>query len=362
MITTKAWVLKKQNNPSCAKGLNLEEYSFPDILDNEVLAEPLFGCWEGNMEHAVARSPLDLCVVRNEEKVVIGNAGVVRVIRVGKKVGTISEGDIGIVFCNGVSDEFGYPKLILGYDAPHTIGVLAKTIKLDQKQIIKIPKHSRASLPQWAAFSLRYVTAWANWRVAYNCWRIQNNENDISNSYVASWGGGVSLAQLELAKLHGFKTIMITSMQERTSLLNTKGIVSIDRNHFSKENYEEDFLNAIMKNTNGRGINIFIDNIGANFRATLRALARQGVITTCGWRANMTFPIVRASECINRHSHVFTHYAHYQEGLEAVDYAIQNNWFPSLNEKVYAWEEIPQLAENYSKGISKDYFPIFAVN
>ena len=42
-------------------------------------------------------------------------------------VTTVREGDTAIVFCNGQPDKFGYPERICGYDAPGTIGVLAKT-------------------------------------------------------------------------------------------------------------------------------------------------------------------------------------------------------------------------------------------
>ncbi|OJX09611.1 MAG: hypothetical protein BGO77_04520 [Caedibacter sp. 37-49] len=362
MITTEAWAIKRQDVEFPSKKITLVEFSFSEITDEEILVEPLFGCWEGNMEHAVNRSPIDLCVQRNEDQVVIGNAGVVRILQVGNSIKDVYEGDVGILFCNGVPDEYGYPKLIFGYDAPNTIGVLSKKTKLKRNQFIPISSNSQAPLPQWAAFSLRYITAWANWRVAFNSWRLQNQDVDPGSAYAVAWGGGVSLAELELAKNQGFKTIMITSMPERIALLAKKGIKSIDRSTFSKENYEQDLISSVMAHTDGKGANIFIDNIGSSFQSTLKVLARQGVITTSGWRSNMIFPLIRSSECINRHTHIFTHYAHYQEGLNAVEYAIQNDWFPVVPEKIYGWEEIPQLLEDYSKGELKNYFPIFAVN
>ncbi|MBP6986188.1 MAG: zinc-binding dehydrogenase [Alphaproteobacteria bacterium] len=362
MIKTEAWVIKKKGTDASQNLLVLEEFSFQDISDEEMLVEPLFGCWEGNMEHALNRSPLDLCITRNEDRVVIGNAGVVRVLEVGKSIKEISVGDVGILFCNGVPDQHGYPTLIFGYDAPNTIGVLSKKTKLKRHQFIPIPSESKASLPQWAAFSLRYVTAWANWRVAFKSWRLQNEEMDLGSAYAAGWGGGVSLAELELARNYGFNAIMISSRSDRLFLISDKHIQSLDRRSFSKDSYEADFINNIMNRTNGNGVNIFVDNIGANFQAILKCLARQGVITTSGWRSNMIFPVIRSAECINRHTHIFTHYARYQEGLDAVNYAEANDWFPTLTEKVYSWNELPQLAEAYSKGELQDYFPIFKVN
>jgi hypothetical protein len=82
MITTEAWVLSQgfENGGSCnhePAELIRQRYSFPDIAQDEVLAEPIYGCWEANMTHALKRDPVDICVQRGEEKVVIGNAGVV---------------------------------------------------------------------------------------------------------------------------------------------------------------------------------------------------------------------------------------------------------------------------------------------
>jgi D-arabinose 1-dehydrogenase-like Zn-dependent alcohol dehydrogenase len=111
------------------------------------------------------------------------------------------------------------------------------------------------------------------------------------------------------------------------------------------------------------GVSIFIDYVGSPvFRATLKALARQGIVTTAGWKHGMTISTVRALECINRHQHVHTHYARYAQGRSAVRFAEDTGWIPQLNgHKEYAFDEIPQLAEDYSKG-KCSYFPIFRIN
>ena len=362
LITTEAWTIRPGDEPHGMKDLVLEEVSFADINDQEVLAEPLYGCWEANMEHALRRSPIDICKTRNEDRVVMGNAGVVRIVDVGKSVTAVSEGDTCIVFCNGNPDSQGYPIRILGYDAPNTTGVLAKKIKLHQKQVIRIPNSSVGSLQQWAAFSLRYVTAWANWRVAHGCWRTQMTEVCPEASNVFGWGGGVSVAELSLAKHYGFRATMITSKESRAAKIDALGFEVINRSSFNEQSYEADFLNAVRHHTGNLGVDIFVDNIGANFRATVKALARQGVITTSGWREGMVLPIVRAAECINRHIHVFTHYARYQEGIDAVEFAEQHEWLPSVDGNVYTWDQIPSLAADYAAGKLDTYFPIFIVN
>jgi len=362
IISTEAWVLHRGESAGVPGKLVRETFSFDDIGPDEVLAKPLYGCWEGNMDHSIRRSPIDICELRDEPKVVIGNAGVVEVVRVGSAVTTVRAGDVCIVFCNGTPDEHGYPITILGYDCPGTMGVLAKTIKLREKQVVRIPERSRFSPEQWAAFSLRYVTAWANWNVAWGCFRAQLPEVPPEDIFVCAWGGGVAIAQLELAKMFGCRVAMLTSQKNRMSMLESVGIDPIDRSAFGQTSFEEDFLAAIRARSNGRGVSIFIDNIGANYRSTIKALAREGVIATSGWKRVMTYPTVRSMECIARHIHVFTHYARYSEGLAAVAFAEERGWMPRLDGQTYAWDDIPKLAADYEAGTVDSYFPIYAVN
>lgn len=363
MISTEAWVLHRgEQGAGHPAKLARETFTFPDINHDEVLARPIFGCWEGNMGHAIQRSPIDICAHRNEDAVVIGNAGVVQIERIGKAVTNVREGDHCIVFSNGEPDEFGYPQTIFGYDAPKTIGVLAKKTKLTQHQVIRIPENTRFSLEQWAAFSLRYITAWANWRVARGCWQTQMPDVPPADVHVWAWGGGTAYAEILLAKQMGYQVVMLTSAQDRITHLRDLGVDAIDRSQFGEKTFEKDLLEVVHERTRGRGVSIFIDNIGAHYRSTLKALGRQGVITTTGWKRAMTYPTVRAAECIARHLHVFTHYARYSEGLDAVAFAERHGWLPSLEGKVYSYEEIPFLGDEYVAGRVASYFPIFSIN
>jgi NADPH:quinone reductase-like Zn-dependent oxidoreductase len=363
VIETEAWVLHRGDPASGPGQLVREPFTFSGLGAEEVLAEPLYGCWEGNMDHAVRRVPVDVCALRGEDRVVLGNAGVVQIVATGRAVTTVREGDVAIVFCNGVPDAYGYPTAILGYDAPGTMGVLARRTKLAQHQVIPVPHGSPASLAAWAAFSLRYVTAWANWQVAWGCWQTQMRGVPPDEVFVCGWGGGVSLAELTLARAMGCRTAMIASTPARLALLRALGIEAIDRRTFAPDSFEDDFLAALRGWTGGRGVSIFIDNLGANYRSTLKALGRQGVIATSGWKRGMNFSTVRAMECIARHLHVFTHYARYAEGQAAVGFALEHGWTPPLEgERRHAWDAIPQLASDYAAGAIDSYFPIYAIH
>lgn len=364
-IVTEAWMLSSGHGRNEPGRLEKGSFTFSDITAEEVLAESIYGCWEGNMSHAINRNPIDVCMARNEDAIVLGNAGVVRILKTGRDVTTIKTGDLCLLFCNGVWDEYGYPIKILGYDAPGTMGVLAKMMKVHAQQVLPLPEDSLFSLPQWAAFSLRYITAYANWQVAYTCWRSQMQSVKAEEIFVCAWGGGVSLAEVTLAKLMGCQVAMVASTPERLALLQSLGIIPINRHALGGTDFEEAFVKLIHAHTGGKGVSIFIDNIGAPvYKTTLKALARQGVIATSGWKHGAVLPISRAMECINRHLYVHTHYARYAEGEAAMRYAQKHHWMApiSADEKIYTWEEIPDLVEDYASGRLATYFPIFSVN
>lgn len=385
MITTEAWVIY-QRRPDAAKHehaeLKREEVTFPDVTETEMLAEPIYGCWEGNMAHAIERSPVDVCAMRGEDKIVIGNAGVVRILKAGSAVTTVREGDLCLFAAVGATDKFGYLTKVVGYDARNSMGLLAKRIKLNETQVIPLPKNSRHSPKHWAAFSLRYTTAWANWKLAYGSWRLQVPEEMFPVPYVWGWGGGVTLAELTLAKYYGCPVAMMASSDERLALIEESGITPIDRRQFMDLNFDEQrcqtdadyrrryrqsektFLQLVKNHTDGLGVSIFIDNIGAPvFRATMKALAREGVIATLGWKKGTDLTINRAVECISHHIHVFSHGARYAEGVASIKFAEETGWIPPVNGgEVYSWDNIPQLARDFATEKMNNYFPLYQVN
>jgi NADPH:quinone reductase-like Zn-dependent oxidoreductase len=381
-IKADAWVLYagEKGAPAQKTELVREEFELADAGADEAVVTPLFGCMEGNMGHAVERKPIDICLARGEEKIVIGNAGVVKVEEVGADVTTCKAGDTAILFCNGHPDPFGYPTQIFGYDTPGTTGMLTKQTKLKQHQIIPIPADTKHSLEEWAAFSLRYVTAWSNWELAYGTLRLLLDKEELPQPEVWGWGGGVSLGELALANHYGCRTAQIASTDDRLATIEGQGIRPIDRREFNdlyydKKRFRKDedytakytaaekvFMGKVKDMTDGKGVNIFLDYVGVPvLRATLKALTRQGVIATAGWKEGMMIELVRATECIARHQHVHTHYARYRQGVDAVTFAEKNGWLPPLDGKVYGFDEIPGMFEDYEKG-TLGWFPVFAVN
>src|SRR5258708_36550671 len=107
MYTVDEWVLHRGTATAGEGHLEIESISFPRLDADEVLVEPLFGSWEGNMAHAVERSPVDICALRNEPHVEHGNSGVVRVLQPGSDVHDRRPGDCCRFGASGGPDHFG---------------------------------------------------------------------------------------------------------------------------------------------------------------------------------------------------------------------------------------------------------------
>ncbi|AUX27039.1 hypothetical protein SOCEGT47_076170 [Sorangium cellulosum] len=385
MYTTAAWLLcaRPKGEPHGAATLELDTFSFPEITDDEVLVEPLFGCWEGNMSHALARRPVDVCELRGEPRVVLGNSAVVRVLKPGANVRGVREGDV-CVFTGNVTceDEFGYMVKAHGYDAPNTIGFLAQRTKVRGENLLKVPEGSPYSLEQWAAYSLRYPTAWSNFRVALSALRLQLSEADLPAPYVFGWGGGTTLAELDLARRLGCDVTMISGSAAHLDEITRAGLRAIDRRKFPDLAVDEEraaadpdykkrcqaseraFLDVVHRVTGGKGVSIFLDYIGSPvLRVTLKALGRQGVLATAGWKLGAAMSMNRAMACIQRHIFVHTHYARHNEHPVAMSFAARTGWMPELRpDAIYDWERVPELAEDFAAGRVASYFPVYRVN
>ena len=384
MIDTEAWVLYERSG-SIESALDsddfrLEKFSFPGPGSDELLVEPLFGSWEGNMTHSLQRRPIDICSQRRERRVVIGNGSVLRVLRAGSDVRGIHEGDVGILYGGHVQDEFGYTVLVQGYDAPGTVGVLAKRTKISARNFLPLPIESSYRLEQWAAFSVRYLTAWSNYRVAVGAYRLQVDAHADPTPYVLGWGGGSTLAALDLARRAGCRTAMVSASPHRLAELADLGIEGIDRRAFADIEFDEAryprdpdchaayreservFLDTVRAWTHGRNAAIVFDYIGAPvYRASVKALGRQGVLATAGWLLGMQMTLNRAIECIGRHVHVHSHYIRHGDSPIAMDYAVREGWMPQVSE-IYSWEEIGRLARDAAAGRLRSYFPVYGVN
>jgi NADPH:quinone reductase-like Zn-dependent oxidoreductase len=377
-----AWFLYRGEGEEVGKPARLvrESFDLPPCGPDQMLAEPVYGCWEGNMDHGLTRKPIDICRHRGEDKVVVGNAGVVRIKEVGRDVRRFSPGQHAIVFPSSVVDRFGYPEKMLGYDAAGTMGCLATKLLIREHEVVPVPEGTRFALAQWAAFSVRYITAWANLELALGVLRLMVNEEECPMPHVWGWGGGTTFAELDLAKRRGCHPVMISGHEGRLRAIETAGIGALDRRQFQTLDFDEArfctdvayrrrytqsetaFLSQVVEKTDGQGVHIFVDYMGSPFlRLTLKAIGRVGVVTTAGWKEGMVINFLRASECIERRQHVHTHYARYAQGLASVEYAERTGWMPHLDDPVTPFDDVQTLADRFHAGHT-GFFPVYSVN
>ncbi len=382
MTTTgEAWFLYAGDakGPRVVGTLRREKFELPAPADDEVLIAPLFGSWEGNMTHAIKRSPVDICRLRGEERVILGNSGVVRVLKTGLNAKHFREGQLALIHGAAQVDDYGYPIRILGYDCPKSMGVLSTRSVVPKHCLVALPENSRFALAQWAAFNVRYITAWANWRVALQVYRAQVSEAKRPRLRVWGWGGGTTLAELDLAARAGHEAVMLSSRAEVLEVIGRTQVTPIDRAQFEMVDFEEKkmvdpvfreaytrgesaFLAEMNARTQGAGVDIFVDYIGtAVSRATVKSLARCGVICSAGWKSGMDIRLVRAIECIQRHQYVNTHFANYEEAVDAVAYAAHTGWMPEVDDRRYSFDEVPELALAFEQGRC-GLFPVYSIN
>jgi NADPH:quinone reductase-like Zn-dependent oxidoreductase len=356
------------------------DLDLPAPSGDQILAEPLFGAWGANMTHALERKPLDICRHRGEERVVLGNAAVVRVLEAGPDAQRFRPGQVAMIFSASVVDRWGYPEKMLAYDAPGTMGCMATRMLLRAQELIPIPDGTRHSLAQWAAFSGNYATAWSNWQQAYGSFRLLVGADECPAPHVWGWGGGTTFATLDLARRAGAQTVMVSASPIRQALITAAGITPISRHAFGELSFDERrsatdptyrkayveaearFLAEVDRRTNGDKVQIFVDYIGTPvLRATMKALGREGIITTAGWREGMVVQYLRAAECIARHQLVHTHYARYPQVVAAMAYGEAEGWMPPVDERIYGFDELPELSRRYAAG-EGGFFTVFRVN
>jgi NADPH:quinone reductase-like Zn-dependent oxidoreductase len=203
-------------------------------------------------------------------------AGIVE--SVGPDVTTVRPGD-RVMLNPGISDytcEFcraGEQSLCVNYRllGEHLSGTLA--------ELVTVPVHNVAPIPalvpplSWAeaaAFSLVTLTAW---RMLVTRARVKAEE------LVLIWGigGGVSLAALRIAKLHGARVIVTSSSDAKLDTAKQLG-ADVTLNHTTQKVSQE-----VRALTNKRGVDIVVENVGAaTWDESLRSLCRGGRLVTCG--------------------------------------------------------------------------------
>ena len=147
-------------------------------------------------------------------------------------------------------------------------GTYAEYVALPLKQLYRLPVDF--DYHQAAAAALVYQTAWHS-LVKRGC--LQRGETVL----IVGAGGGINTASIQVAKYISAQVIVVGSDAKKLERAKSIGAdVLIDRSK------EEDWSKTVFLATNKRGVDVVVDNVGATFMQSLRALRKGGRLLTVG--------------------------------------------------------------------------------
>ncbi|PFH19347.1 zinc-binding dehydrogenase [Burkholderia sp. JKS000303] len=154
------------------------------------------------------------------------------------------------------------------YLGEHRDGTLAQYVSVPATNVFPMP--AALDFAEAAALGVGHLTAW---RMLFTKAALKPWETVL----IFGVGGGVSLVTLQLAKLAGSRAI-VTSRDD-TKL---QRAVSMGADH-AINGATQDVVKTVMALTDGRGVDVVIENVGASVWASaLKSVARGGRIVTCG--------------------------------------------------------------------------------
>jgi len=133
------------------------------------------------------------------------------------------------------------------------------------------PKPASLSWEEAAALPLSHITAW---RMLFTRANLQTGETVLIHGI----GGGVAIAALQLCNLRGARAIVTSSSDAKLDAAKKLGACAT-------VNYKTtaDVGAAVKTITNGRGVDVALDSVGApTLPISMASLRRGGRIVTCG--------------------------------------------------------------------------------
>lgn len=213
---------------------------------------------------------------------ILGSDAAGTVVEVGEEVTGVAVGD-EVVVNPGVScmrcaaclrgeqstcESYG----ILGTVCP---GTFAERVAVSAINVA--PKPSHLSWEEAAALPLAYLTAW---RMLFTRACVQPGETVLIHGI----GGGVALAALQLIQMTGASAIVTSSCNEKLARAEALGARQL-------HNYREDpdVAAAVLQGTQGAGVDVVIDTVGAGtWPINFAACRKGGRIVHCGVTSGAT--------------------------------------------------------------------------
>ncbi len=155
-------------------------------------------------------------------------------------------------------------------------GILGETRDGGYAEYVAVPAANMIPLPEAigyaeaACVSLTFITAW---NMLIERARIRPGQTVL----VQGASSGVGSAAIQIARLWGADVIAVSSGFHKLAHARDLGARwTIDRR-------EEDVAEAVRRITDKRGVDVVVEHVGAaTWAASMKCLARQGTVVTCG--------------------------------------------------------------------------------
>jgi NADPH:quinone reductase-like Zn-dependent oxidoreductase len=197
------------------------------------------------------------------------------VAEIGAEVGNVAVGDRVVlspcipcercVDCRNGDENLCDFQLLLGFQ---TNGGYAEYVKAPAKNAIQLA--ADLSYTDAAAMPIAYLTAW---HMLVTRAKIGPGEDVL----ILSAGSGVGSAGLQIAKLSGARVFATASTDEKLERARQMGA------DFTINYTQTDFSETIGELTNGRGVDVVFEHVGAaTWEKSIASLAKNGRLVTCG--------------------------------------------------------------------------------
>lgn len=249
--------------------LKYEEVPTPSITSNQVLVKV----------HAAAMNHLDIWVRKGIPGVplpcILGSDGAGEVIETGADIQSFYVGDRIMIqpltycgqckYCLAGRENYCSSWGILGENQN---GTQCEYIALSESQVRHIPDH--LNYVKASAFSLVAQTAYA---MLVRRAAVQSGET------VFIWGGtsGVGSMGIQIAKVFGCNVFTAAGSDHKAALANNLGADHV------VDYTKDDVSKWVMDLTNGEGVDVVMEHVGAaTWKTSLAILGKGGRIVTCG--------------------------------------------------------------------------------
>ncbi len=264
------------------KAVYFEQHGGPEVLlyGEQPEPEPPVG-WVLVRLHAAALNHADLLVragwpgLNLELPHILGADGAGEIASLGEGVSDWKAGQRVVINASICLEEDDFTRsgwenrcrrwALLGEHLP---GTYAEHVVVPAENLLEIP--DGFPFPGAAAAALVYLTAW-------HCLARRGQLEAGETLLIVGASGGVNTACIQIGKYLGARVIVVGSGRTKLELAGKLGAdYLIDRS------LEEDWSKAAFLLTKKRGVDAVVDNVGATFPLSLRALRKGGRLLTVG--------------------------------------------------------------------------------